>query len=303
MTSPCILEIKGNALDDGPGIRTVVFFKGCPLACRWCHNPEGQSPAPEIGFEADRCVGCDTCLGVCPEGALSRDNPFFVDRGRCTLCFACAEACPSGALSRVGRPMTVERILAAITPDIPFFETSGGGVTLSGGEPTLDTAFLSALLAALKARGLHTLVETCGCFDLARFKRRVLPWTDALFYDLKLIDCDAHRHWCGVSNDGILRNLEQLAATDAACDLLVRVPLVPGITATAENLAGIAAFLRAIGLQRAQVMPYHPLWAAKCAKLGVPNPLHGLPGMATWMPGEAVAACRAIFHAAGIQTL
>ena len=153
---PLILEISGNALDDGPGIRSVIFFKGCPLSCVWCHNPEGKRAVREIAFDAKACVGCDTCMKLCPEKALSRGNRHFIDRTRCSLCFLCADACPSEALSRVGLEMEVGEIVYTVMKDKPFYDVSGGGVTLSGGEPALFMDFTAALLSRLKAQGGYT---------------------------------------------------------------------------------------------------------------------------------------------------
>ena len=143
---PLILDIKGNSLDDGPGIRSVVFYKGCPLSCVWCHNPESKKSSVEISFDAETCINCGNCREVCPEYALDQGNPYYIDRNRCTLCFACVEACPSGALKRVGETMSIDRVLTKVLPDRPFFDASGGGVTLSGGEPTMYMEFTGQLL-------------------------------------------------------------------------------------------------------------------------------------------------------------
>lgn len=188
---PLILEIKGNSLDDGPGIRTVIFFKGCPLSCTWCHNPESKSAGFEISFDARQCIGCNTCIDTCPEDALSRDDPYFIDRDKCDLCFKCVDNCPANALTRVGRWMGPDEILAAVTKDKPFFDTSGGGVTLSGGEPIMYMEFVSDLLKALKKEGIHILLETCGHFNFERFEDLIYPYVDTIYYDIKLYNADA----------------------------------------------------------------------------------------------------------------
>ena len=314
MKHPLVLEIKGNALDDGPGIRSVVFFKGCPLSCTWCHNPESKRTGVEIGFHAKTCVGCDTCTGVCPENALSRNNPFFIDRSACTLCFQCADTCPSGALSRIGTAMTIDEIVAKVIRDKPFYDTSGGGVTFSGGEPTLFMAFTGALAKTLKAGGIHTLLETCGFFDTGRFFDCAYPWLDMIYYDIKLIDPAAHARYCGLSNERILRNFKALhqRAQAGGVPVLPRIPLIPGITDADDNIKGIAGFLASLGVTQAGLLPYHPLWREKNHKIGIapglPNP--GSPNneaaaqtMAQWMNKQAIEKCRAVFEASGIRIL
>jgi pyruvate formate lyase activating enzyme len=303
--APLILEIKGNSLDDGPGIRSVVFFKGCPLSCVWCHNPEGKITSQEISFDTEECVGCDTCLKTCPDGALSRNNFFFIDRARCSLCFACVETCPSGALGRVGKQMSIDDILSCIRKDKPFFDTSGGGVTLSGGEPTLHMTFLSDLLRSLRSEGIHTLLETCGHFKFDKFRELALPHLDTIYFDVKLIDSKEHRRFCGADNGVILANLARLVYLSDNCDLeiLPRVPLVPGITDGDSNLAAIAAVLQELGLKRVQLMAYNPLWHEKAAKIGVPNSFSDDPVMHRWMLRDHLRACGEIFERSGVQTI
>lgn len=301
--SPLILDIKGNSLDDGPGIRSVVFFKGCPLACIWCHNPESKGSGEEISYDAKECIGCDTCLSNCPRGALSRVNPLYVDRARCDLCFACTEFCPSGALSSVGREMSIEEIAAKVIVDKPFFETSGGGVTLSGGEPTLFMDFVSQLLSLLKTHGIGTLLETCGQFDLDRFMDRLYPYLDAIYYDIKLMDSKAHERYCGVSNARILDNFTRLHASAAADGrtLLPRIPLIPDITDTTENITGIAGFLGCLGVKKAALLAYNPLWHEKSAKIGADDPWRDNPRMSSWPERERLERAREIFMQAGIE--
>ena len=303
--APMILEIKGNSLDDGPGIRSVVFFKGCPLSCVWCHNPEAKRTSQEISFDAAECVGCDTCLKTCPDGALSKKNPFFIDRAKCSLCFACLETCPSGALSRVGRPMRIDEVLSHILKDKPFFDTSGGGVTLSGGEPTLYLPFLSGLLQSLRLEGIHTLLETCGHFNFPKFQELALPHLDAIYFDVKLIDSEKHRRFCGSDNRVILANLARLVylSTNYELEILPRVPLVPGVTDGGPNLAAIAVFLQELGLKKVQLMAYNPLWRQKVAKIGVPDPFGDDPVMHRWMSRDHLRACGEIFEKSDVQAI
>jgi len=292
---PLILEIKGNSLDDGPGIRTVVFFKGCPLDCSWCHNPESKRAGAEISFDENECVACDACIEACGLGALSRDLPGFIDRERCDMCLDCVEACPSRAIALVGKRMTVEEVASEIEKDLPFFRTSGGGVTLSGGEPTLYMEYCSRLLARLKEKGVHTIVETCGYFALEGFERLVLPHADAVYFDIKIHDEALHREQCGVSNSLILENFKALlqSCAERGTELLPRVPLIPGITATEENLKAIAGFLRDSGAERVALLQYNPLWLDKDRKLGRSSPLATQRDKNEWMSRDEIEACRA----------
>ncbi|MGC9324947.1 MAG: glycyl-radical enzyme activating protein [Desulfomonilia bacterium] len=292
-----IFEIKGNSLDDGPGIRTVVFFKGCPLHCVWCHNPESFSTRIELSYDRRECIGCDSCVDVCPHNALDRDSPFFIDKRACTLCMKCVEVCPSGALSQVGRYISVEDVIKKISLDIPFFRTSGGGVTLSGGEPTLYMPYISHLLKELKKMGISTLIETCGLFVLERFMDLCYPWLDTIFYDIKLFDAEEHRTFCGVPNDVILENFKGLSTMSHGTGtvLLPRIPLVPGITATRENLEAIASFLRDTGHRRVELLPYNPLWRDKLEKIGEKSLYAEQSSMKTWMDRESLGSCQEIF--------
>jgi len=293
-----IFEIKGNSLDDGPGIRTVVFFKGCPLRCVWCHNPESIRNAVELSFDEKECLGCDSCIGACPCGALDRAAPHFIDTVRCTLCLKCVDACPSEALSRVGRFLTIDDVLEAVHKDLPFFKTSGGGVTLSGGEPTLHLDFIEILLKELKSMGISTLLETCGLFDMDRFADRVFPSLDMIYFDIKLMDEEEHKKFCGVSNHRILENFERLCGLSrtGGAEILPRIPLIPEITASSRNLEAIASYLRGLGVSRVEILPYNPLWMQKLRKIGVSSDWGGKEIMQTWMKPSAVEACRDIFR-------
>jgi len=303
--SPLILELKGNSLDDGPGIRTVVFFKGCPLSCVWCHNPESKRTGVEISFDPRECVACDTCIETCGAGALDRDLPGFIDRGRCTLCFECVDECPSGALARVGREMAVVEILELVRRDIPFFTTSGGGVTLSGGEPTMFIEYCSELTRSLEGMGVHTIVETCGLFDLAEFERLVYPHVDEVYFDLKLFDPARHRSECGVDNALILENFAALNRRylEGGGPVLARIPLVPGITATDENLSAFSRFLAENGATRVALLPYNPLWIEKNRKIGREDPFAGDESKSNWMKATDVERCRAIFERESLEVL
>jgi pyruvate formate lyase activating enzyme len=302
--TPLILEVKGNSLDDGPGIRSVVFFKGCPLSCAWCHNPESKRASVEISFDAGLCVDCGNCRKVCPKEALSHANRFYIDRNKCDLCFRCIDACPSGALDRVGKDMTVGDILKKILPDRPFFETSGGGVTLSGGEPTLFMDFTAGLLKSLKEHGIHTLLETCGQFDLDRFMETLYPGLDAIYFDIKIMDSAAHKKYCGIPNERILENfarLLEISKKDAKV-LLPRIPLIPGMTDTEANIAAIAAFLKGLHVSEAMLLSYNPLWHEKSDKVGAEDPYKKNREMTSFADKNILERCRGIFANSGITS-
>jgi len=300
--SPLILEIKGNSLDDGPGIRSVVFYKGCPLSCVWCHNPESKKATSEISFDPKSCIDCGTCREVCPENALSKDNRYYIDRNKCNLCFLCADACPSGALDRVGKSMSVDDIVKKILPDKPFFDTSGGGVTLSGGEPTLFMDFTSHLLKTLKQNNIHTLLETCGFFDLDRFMDLLYPSLDTIYFDIKIIDSADHKKYCGVSNEKILDNFKKLAAAAAndAKKILPRTPLIPDITDTENNIRAIASFLKSLHVTEAALLAYNPLWHEKSDKVGVEDPYKDSKVMTSFSENTVLQRSKEIFADAGI---
>jgi len=299
--TPLIFEIKGNSLDDGPGIRSVIFFKGCPLSCSWCHNPEGRRTQGEIGYDRKECISCGTCAALCPAGAVFPDSVHFIDRTKCTLCFQCVDACPSGALSRVGREMTVEEIVEDVLRDKPFFDTSGGGVTFSGGEPALFMEFLSDLLKRLKNLRIHTLLETSGLFDFEKFEKLLLPWLDMIYYDIKMMDSDAHRRHTGVPNQRILDNFERLSQTGVS--FLPRTPLVPGITDTSDNILAIAGYFAKLHIKSVALLSYNPLWHDKMSKIGSDSPYRSDKHMTSWMEPKSLERCRNIFRDEGIAVV
>jgi pyruvate formate lyase activating enzyme len=257
----------------------------------------------EISFDPKECVGCDTCVNLCTVNALSRKKKDFVDRKKCTLCFACADACPSGALSRVGKEMTIEDVVQTVLRDKPFFENSGGGVTLSGGEPTLFMEFTSVLLQSLKKERVHTLLETCGLFDWNIFEEIAAPFLDTVYFDIKIFDSAAHKKHCGVGNEKILANFEKLLilAAKKKIQIMPRTPLVPGITDTDENIAAIASYLKRLGVKKSVLLPYNPLWHEKTRKIGSEDLMEKNSDAATWMALERVEGCRNIFLGSGIQ--
>ncbi|MCD4784343.1 MAG: glycyl-radical enzyme activating protein [Candidatus Eremiobacteraeota bacterium] len=267
---PLIIDIEGNSRDDGPGIRSVVFFKGCPLNCLWCHNPESKKMEAELWWDREKCVACGECMKVCPEGAISRDNLFFIDRNICKRCFKCVEVCPSKALRCVGQEMSVDEIVRKVVRYKKFFDTSGGGVTLSGGEPTLFMEFTSTLLKRLRDEGIHTLLETAGLFDFKQFESLVLPYVDMIFFDIKFIDSSEHERYCGVKNERVLHNFI-LLHNKSQCghfELLPRTPLIPEITDTKKNIQATADFYHKHQIKKTTLLPNNPAWINKLEMLG-----------------------------------
>jgi pyruvate formate lyase activating enzyme len=264
-----IFDIQRFSIHDGPGIRTTVFFKGCPLRCRWCHNPEGVRPEPQLSFQADLCIGCGECLSVCPNAVhvVTDDGEHVLERDRCTVCGRCAEACPSRALEVVGREADVAEIIEEVLRDSVFYETSGGGMTLSGGEPLMQIDLAEALLRAADEAGLHCAVETCGHVEYCCFQT-VLPYVALFLYDVKETDPERHREFTGVPNDLILANLRRLH--DDGARILVRCPIVPGFNDRPDHFAALARLSESLPrLLGFEIMPYHRLGSSKLRRLGL----------------------------------
>lgn len=262
-----IVDIKRFAVHDGDGIRTAVFFKGCPLRCRWCHNPETLSDEPQIGFFGHKCALCGECVRVCPRGCHKTEGGIHrFDRAECVLCGKCADACPADALKKYGERKTVAEILDVLLRDKRFYEESGGGITLSGGECLMQSGACAEILKSAKSRGISTAVDTCG-FVPRKAIRAVLPFTDVFLYDLKHIDEAAHIAGTGQSNGIILDNLRFLSEEGAALE--IRYPLIPGFNDGEDAVTGAAEFLAALrGIKKIRVLRYHDFARSKYVSLG-----------------------------------
>ncbi len=267
MHSGLVFNIQKYSVHDGPGIRTTVFLKGCPLRCAWCHNPESITPRRELLIVESRCIACRECRLACRFGTLvPGDGPLPARSGTCVLCGDCVAACPTEARALGGDEMSVARVLKIVSQDRMFYEQSGGGVTFSGGEPLLQPEFLRSLLETCHAGGLHTVVDTCGMASWEHLLA-IAPVTDLFLYDIKLMDDARHRQWTGVSNALILQNLEALGRVHQ--QIWLRIPLIPGVNDDPAELEAIARFAASVpSIRQVNVLPYHRNGAHKAKRLG-----------------------------------
>ena len=281
MTDPSVIgttfNIQRFSTEDGPGIRTTVFFKGCPLRCSWCHNPEGLSPRPELMWYDVRCIAARDCLSVCPVDALDlRPQGMRIDRERCDVCGDCAEACPAAALEVIGRRWTPQALFDEVMKDRIFFETSSGGVTLSGGEPMMQAGFLQELLPLLHKAELHVALDTCGAAGWERYAQ-ILPLVNLVLYDLKFFDPGRHLAATGLDNGTVLDNVRRIAS--AGTPIWIRTPVIPGYTADPANIAALAGFISAElpTVERWDLLAYTNLGRPKYQRLDRPYALGDTP--------------------------
>jgi len=268
-----VFNIMRFSVHDGPGIRTTVFLKGCPLSCWWCHNPESQSFRPEVMYAADRCAACGDCVKACDEGALTWNGGPLRDHDKCSHCGKCVNACVTDARRLAGEWMTVDDVVRRVYRDVVFFEQSGGGVTFSGGEPLSQPDFLFAALGACRAQGIHTAVDTSG-FARPETLAHIAERTDLFLFDLKLVDSDRHKQCTGVSNGLILENLAML--TRMKKEVVVRIPIVPSVNDDEANIRHSIDLLSRTGVHSVDLLPYHETGTDKYRRLGANAPMQNV---------------------------
>ena len=260
-----VFDIQRFSVNDGPGIRSIVFLKGCPLSCLWCCNPESQRVEPDVMYDQKKCVGCGKCVKACRQGAIGPGNEKWIDRTKCIGCGECVDVCPTGALSLKGEVMTINEIIQILRRDAHYFRNSGGGVTLSGGEPLSQWKFARELLKACKAQGWETAIETTG-FGTDEAIEAVIPYVDVVLLDCKSTDPEVHKRVTGVSNELIRKNSAKIAAL--ANKIVMRVPTIPTVNASEEEFHRIAEFAKSLNIDTGHVLPYHTLGESKYEMLG-----------------------------------
>lgn len=269
-TTGIIFDVVKFSTHDGPGIRTAVFFKGCPLHCWWCHNPEGQFPVAQLVYREERCIRCFSCVEACPNHAIKiLDGTPILLRNACNLSGVCVRVCQTKAREIAGKRVKVSDVMGDVEKDNIFYDQSGGGVTFSGGEPFMQHLFLQDLLETCKEKGIHTAVETCGFVNTEALMASC-PYVDLYLYDLKVIDNETHRRFTGVSNEIILKNLRQLSHSHDK--VIVRFPIIPGVNDDDENVLRLGEFVSSLGsVKEIDVLPYHELGIEKYKRLGMMN--------------------------------
>jgi pyruvate formate lyase activating enzyme len=296
--SNLVTNIQGYSIHDGPGIRTVVFLKGCGLECKWCSNPECISIRPETGFIKNLCTKCGKCADICRENAIiyGEDKLPHIEHRRCTGCGTCASVCTYKAIVLYGKPMNTDEIYNAVSGDKMFYEASGGGVTVSGGEALLQPQLVCDLFKKCREAGIHTCIETSGYASMSSLKQ-VIPYTDYILFDLKMMNSEKHLRYTGHPNNVILDNAKIVASSSV--ETLFRMPLIPGVNDDLQNISETSEFLCELGnkFQRIELMPYHLLGKGKYDSLGKP---HGLPEIRS-PESEQVESVKKVFEDKGIR--
>ncbi|NLG33362.1 MAG: glycyl-radical enzyme activating protein [Syntrophomonadaceae bacterium] len=260
-----ITDIQRFSINDGPGIRTTVFLKGCPLKCLWCHNPETKNHFPEIGFRPVKCIGCGKCIEICPiPGAISVPGKDRINQSLCIKCFKCSEACPSGALETIGRTVSVDDIISEVVKDLPFYKNSGGGMTVSGGEPLAQADFTAELLRVAQMKGINTCLDTSGYATITAWEK-VFPYVNVVLFDIKHLDPAMHKKWVGVANDIILSNLKEVASK---VPVRLRIPLIPGVNDTEQYIREVGDLALSLKIKYCDIIPYHDYALSKYKMLG-----------------------------------
>jgi pyruvate formate lyase activating enzyme len=288
-----ITEFKRFATHDGPGIRTTVFVKGCPLRCVWCSNPETWEMTPQLYFKPQLCVESGRCVDICPEKAIAMSKERKIDRLKCNLCFKCVDACLYGALEKVGKVVSVEEVMRVVERDLPFYQKSGGGLTLSGGEPLHQPTFTSGVFKRCKESGIHTTLDTCG-YARPDVVEEVLKYTDLVLLDIKHMDSEKHKKYTGVGNELILHNARIMARR---CEVRISLPLIPGLNDSYENIRATAEFAKSLGVKYIDIEPLHKFGDHKYRFLGLESPYKHL----TEPTREEVLSVKREIESMGIQ--
>lgn len=291
-----VFDIQRFSLHDGPGIRTIVFLKGCPLSCKWCSNPESQHIKPVIMYKQADCLHCGLCITACKIGAISPRNKGFINRDICTGCGECVNACPSGALVIKGRTMTIQQVVKELKKDATTYRRSGGGITLSGGEPLVQHAFAAELLKACKAQGWNTAIETTG-IGTEEAIETVIPYVDTVLLDIKHMDGEQHKKFTGADNESAKKNAPRICQIS---NTVIRIPVVPGFNFSAEAIKDIAEYAKTLmGIRIIHLLPYHSFGENKYGLLGQDYELKDIKPLRS----EDLAESKKIVESLGFQCI